>query len=97
MFSTESCGAASLISSIFILGTTTGTLLTWQIPRLSSALGWSRGVLRDFGNMSSATLMFILRRILDGFQPAPGGGGDGFAVAFGPGLAAESFRFQVLT
>jgi predicted naringenin-chalcone synthase len=47
--------------------------------------------------MSSATLMFILRRILDGFQPSPGGGGDGFAVAFGPGLAAESFRFQVLT
>ncbi len=62
-----------------------------------AALGWSRGVLRDFGNMSSATLMFILRRILDGFQPAPGRGGDGFAVAFGPGLAAESFRFQVLT
>ena len=62
-----------------------------------AALGWSRGVLRDFGNMSSATLMFILRRILDGFRPAAGRSGDGFAVAFGPGLAAESFRFQVLT
>jgi predicted naringenin-chalcone synthase len=60
------------------------------------ALAWSRGVLRDFGNMSSATLMFILKRILDGFRPAPGRGGDGFAVAFGPGLAAESFRFEVL-
>jgi predicted naringenin-chalcone synthase len=52
-------------------------------------------VLRDFGNMSSATLMFILRRILDEFKPAQTG--DGFAVAFGPGLAAESFRFQVLS
>jgi predicted naringenin-chalcone synthase len=61
-----------------------------------TALDWSRGVLRDFGNMSSATLMFILRRILDGFRPGAGGSGDGFAVAFGPGLAAESFRFQVL-
>ena len=61
-----------------------------------TALAWSRGVLRDFGNMSSATLMFILKRILDGFRPASNQTGDGFAVAFGPGLAAESFRFQVL-
>jgi predicted naringenin-chalcone synthase len=34
------------------------------------ALAWSRGVLRDFGNMSSATLMFILKRILE-WKPAP--------------------------
>jgi predicted naringenin-chalcone synthase len=59
------------------------------------ALSWSRGVLRDYGNMSSATLMFILERILTGFRPAAGGPGDGFAVAFGPGLAAESFRFRM--
>ena len=32
------------------------------------ALRWSRGVLRDFGNMSSATLMFVLGRIM---QDAP--------------------------
>jgi len=62
-----------------------------------TALAWSRDVLRDFGNMSSATLMFILRRILDDFRPDAARSGDGFAVAFGPGLAAESFRFQVLT
>ena len=30
----------------------------------SEALRHSRGVLRDFGNMSSATLMFVLQRIL---------------------------------
>jgi predicted naringenin-chalcone synthase len=59
-------------------------------------LNWSRSVLRDFGNMSSATLMFVLKRILDGARPAGSGGGNGFAVAFGPGLAAESFRFKVL-
>ena len=41
--------------------------------------------------------MFILRRILDDFRPDAAQNGDGFAVAFGPGLAAESFRFQVLT
>ena len=30
------------------------------------SLRWSRGVLRDFGNMSSATLMFVLDRIIRG-------------------------------
>ena len=60
-------------------------------PRM---LDWSRGVLRDFGNMSSATLVFVLDRIMKG---AGSGRGDGFAVAFGPGLAAESFRFQLVS
>ena len=60
------------------------------------ALGWSRGVLRDFGNMSSATLMFVLQRILMAARPNPAKASNGFAVAFGPGLAAESFRFQLV-
>jgi predicted naringenin-chalcone synthase len=55
----------------------------------SDALRWSRGVLRDFGNMSSATLMFVLDRIMRG-----GDGGRGLGMAFGPGLAAETFRFE---
>lgn len=55
------------------------------------ALRWSRRVLRDFGNMSSATLMFVLDRIMRGATP-----GDGIAMAFGPGLAAETFRFRLL-
>jgi predicted naringenin-chalcone synthase len=57
------------------------------------ALEWSRGVLRDFGNMSSATLMFVLARMLD---RRSGVDRSGFAIAFGPGLAAESFRFTLL-
>ena len=52
------------------------------------ALGHSRSVLRDVGNVSSATIGFVLERILDG--PA---GGNGLAMAFGPGLCAETFRF----
>lgn len=53
-------------------------------------LAASRGVLRDFGNMSSATVMFVLRRILEQ------GDGDrrGCAVAFGPGLSAEAMLFR---
>jgi predicted naringenin-chalcone synthase len=57
------------------------------------ALDWSRGVLRDFGNMSSATLMFVLARMLDRRGDVDR---SGFAIAFGPGLSAESFRFTLL-
>ena len=53
------------------------------------ALGWSRDVLRDFGNMSSATIMFVLDRMLRD----DGGPQNGLAMAFGPGLCAETFRF----
>ncbi len=60
--------------------------------RLSrGALDWSRGVLRDFGNMSSATIMFILQRMM---CSAAAGPQTGLAMAFGPGLCAETFRFQ---
>ena len=54
------------------------------------ALRHSRAVLREFGNMSSATLMFVLSHILAG-PPAPG---LGVAMAFGPGLTVESFAFR---
>lgn len=52
------------------------------------ALAASRKVLHDYGNMSSATLMFVLERLLD--EPATR---RGVAIAFGPGLAAEGFGF----
>lgn len=52
------------------------------------ALAASRGVLARYGNMSSATLMFILADLLD-----QGRSGNGVALAFGPGLAVEGFRF----
>jgi predicted naringenin-chalcone synthase len=54
-------------------------------------LDWSRGVLKDFGNMSSATLMFVLQRVIAGANPGPG-----LAMAFGPGLACETFTFRKL-
>lgn len=53
-----------------------------------AALHASRDVLRDFGNMSSATVLFILRRLMhDTTIP-----GDArlAALAFGPGLTVES-------
>ena len=48
----------------------------------------SRAVLADYGNMSSATLMFVLSRLLAGPRID-----RGVALAFGPGLAAEGFGF----
>lgn len=54
------------------------------------ALAHSRSILRDFGNMSSATLMFVLGRMV-----ASGDVGPGVAMAFGPGLVAETFRFEI--
>ena len=57
----------------------------------SPALAVSRGVLNDFGNMSSSTVMFVLERMMR--DAAPGTGGC--AMAFGPGLVAETMRFSM--
>lgn len=55
------------------------------------ALATSRAVLRDHGNMSSATVLFVLEAMLaDGIR-----GQRGCAMAFGPGLSAETMRFRV--
>ena len=56
----------------------------------ADALTHSRAVLTDFGNMSSATLMFVLARQ---FAEVPK---SGVALAFGPGLAAEGFQFRAV-
>lgn len=51
------------------------------------ALAHSRAVLRDCGNMSSSTLMFVLERVM---REKPR---NGVALAFGPGLAMEGLRY----
>lgn len=53
-----------------------------------AAIDASRRVLRDYGNMSSATVLFILRDLLHDARIADGGGIA--AIAFGPGLTVES-------
>lgn len=50
-----------------------------------AALGASRAILSDSGNMSSATVLFVIERLL-----REGASGPGLALAFGPGLAAEA-------
>lgn len=56
------------------------------------ALADSRAVLREFGNMSSATILFVLQRMLEAERPD----GERLAVlAFGPGLTVEAARMTV--
>jgi alkylresorcinol/alkylpyrone synthase len=52
------------------------------------ALAASRAVLREFGNMSSATILFILAALLH--DDAVGDGARVAGLAFGPGLTVES-------
>jgi len=52
------------------------------------ALAASRAVLRDFGNMSSATILFILASLLRDDDVPDGARVAG--LAFGPGLTVES-------
>ena len=56
-----------------------------------AALADSRAVLRDYGNMSSATILFILRRILE--DPALADGARVAGLCFGPGLTVETALF----
>jgi predicted naringenin-chalcone synthase len=53
------------------------------------ALQVSYDVLREYGNMSSATIMFVLERILADERE-----GGIFAAAFGPGLTVECGFFK---
>jgi alkylresorcinol/alkylpyrone synthase len=48
---------------------------------------FSRGVLGDVGNLSSATVLFVLRKILK--EQPPKVGDIGLLAAFGPGFMAE--------
>jgi predicted naringenin-chalcone synthase len=57
-----------------------------------SALGASRDVLARYGNMSSATVMFVL----DALQRANPRSAAGLAMSFGPGLVAETMRFNTV-
>lgn len=50
----------------------------------------SRDILRRYGNMSSAAIMFVLKEMMQ----AGGAAGRGCGMAFGPGLTIESMLFQ---
>src|SRR5260370_27648138 len=60
-----------------------GRLMTLDETRLAH----SRNVLQQYGNMSSATVVFVLDDLLRSREPVPGDWG--LMIALGPGFAAE--------
>jgi alkylresorcinol/alkylpyrone synthase len=52
----------------------------------------SRAVLRNYGNLSSASVLFILDRFLNAERPCRGD--LGLLLAFGPGFSAETVLLQ---
>lgn len=52
----------------------------------------SRDILLNYGNMSSASVMFVLQRLMQRAHP----GQQGCAMSFGPGVTAETMLFHVV-
>ena len=57
----------------------------------ADALAPSRAVLAECGNMSSATVLFAIERLMQRSAVGPG-----LALAFGPGLAAEAIKLDFI-
>lgn len=59
--------------------------------KLGKNIDETKEVLRLYGNMSSATVLYVLERYLDK-QPAPGE--KGLMLSFGPGFSAQRILLQ---
>ncbi|MBF9141849.1 type III polyketide synthase [Hymenobacter properus] len=71
------------------------------LEAIEAALGLTRDdnrhayrVLRDYGNMSSATVLYVLREVLAAATPADDGA-PVLSFAFGPGLTMEAMLLQL--
>jgi alkylresorcinol/alkylpyrone synthase len=56
------------------------------------SLDLPREVLREYGNMSSVSVLFVLERFLESYPP--GSGEYGIISALGPGFSAEHALFR---
>lgn len=54
----------------------------------------SRSVLRRYGNLSSATILYVLEELRRTLDPSRDASPKGLAVAFGPGLTFEGMRMS---
>jgi len=54
----------------------------------------SRDVLRNYGNMSSATILFVLDTMRRKLENGGTSAADGLALAFGPGLTCEMIQIR---
>lgn len=58
-----------------------------------SLLHQSYDVLKNYGNMSSPTLLFVLKQLIENNNNAKSGETI-FAAAFGPGLSIETMQLE---
>ena len=58
----------------------------------AEVLADSRNILLNYGNMSSASVMFVLQRLMERASP----GQVGCAMSFGPGVTAETMMFHAV-
>jgi predicted naringenin-chalcone synthase len=63
---------------------------TLQLPQ--TALGCSYDIMREYGNMSSPTILFVLKQLMQ--QHKNGMPAEIFGAAFGPGLSMETFMLS---
>lgn len=59
-----------------------------QMHLCDCQMAYSRDVLSNYGNMSSASILFVLKSMLSTIKEGPA---NVFGVAFGPGLTMETF------
>ena len=59
--------------------------------KLGKNLTETKGVLRDFGNMSSATVLYVLKRFM---EKEISEGERGLMLSFGPGFSAQSILLE---
>ena len=56
---------------------------------------WSREVFRDFGNMSSVTVLYVLARYMAAHPPSQKRGGHAVVSALGPGFSSEALLLRL--
>jgi predicted naringenin-chalcone synthase len=57
---------------------------------------FSRRILHNYGNLSSATILFVLKAMREELYSNNSADSSGVALAFGPGLTAELLKFTYL-
>jgi alkylresorcinol/alkylpyrone synthase len=62
-------------------------------PAWAEPISWSRGVMKDYGNMSSPTVAFVLERSFER-RALNAEGESGALVTMGPGLSVEGVRLK---
>ncbi|HNF44028.1 MAG TPA: 3-oxoacyl-[acyl-carrier-protein] synthase III C-terminal domain-containing protein, partial [Ferruginibacter sp.] len=72
-----------------------GRKIIQTVEELFGSLGKNiddtKEILRQYGNMSSATVLYVLERFLDKDIPA---GDTGLMLSFGPGFSAQSILLK---